>query len=292
MGSNVNGQAWPATMADLAADTALLHPDGGVRELYTAAVALWRGDTNESGGFDPRGGANGGSKSQKGSALALFMRVVAIGEEDSDKHTRSIVNAARYSIGIALRDGQGVTQDYETAVSVFEKGAVAGDGAATCELGIMKEGGQGCEVDVAAAVRLYTKAAELGNPGGYLRLGNLYQKGLGVDKSIERAVELYTLCVQTKNGQFQDDGKAFRNSAYNNLGTEKQNTDTDTYAKRAKGANESFHALQQVRPIKKDWALQRTSLRLLKTTLTRPKADSCKRDFNWASCSLDHQVAA
>jgi TPR repeat protein len=81
---------------------------------------------------------------------------------------------AQITLGVALRDGKGVTSDPAEALAWFRKAAEKNDPAALDHLGWMLEHGLGATADVADAAKRYRAAAEQGFAQGQWNLGRLY----------------------------------------------------------------------------------------------------------------------
>lgn len=101
--------------------------------------------------------------------------------------------AAQYDLGVMYAQGQGVAQDYATAVSWFGKAADQGNAAAQSALGFMYARGQGVPQDYAAAVSWLRKAAEQGDAGAQYNLGSMYDDGSGVPQDYVQAHKWYNL---------------------------------------------------------------------------------------------------
>jgi hypothetical protein len=77
-------------------------------------------------------------------------------------------------------NGQGVSQDYKTAVKWFTLAAEQGDAFAQFNLGNMYRRGDGVPQDYKTAVKWYTLAAEQGYASAQVNLGVMYDNGQGV----------------------------------------------------------------------------------------------------------------
>jgi TPR repeat protein len=76
--------------------------------------------------------------------------------------------------------GQGVPQDYKTAVKWYKLAAEQGDADAQYNLGVMYAEGKGVPQDYKTAVKWYRLAAEQGDADAQYNLGNAYVRGQGV----------------------------------------------------------------------------------------------------------------
>ena len=99
--------------------------------------------------------------------------------------------------GIAYLNGDGVEQDYERAMQIFQSAQEAGNKKAARYIGLMLEQGLGVEQDYAKAAELFASVAGSDNKSatgvvaaGY-ELGQLYEQGLGVEQDMEKAIALY-----------------------------------------------------------------------------------------------------
>jgi len=87
---------------------------------------------------------------------------------------------AQYLLGSMYGTGEGVPQDYKTAVKWYRLAAEQGETSAQYNLGVMYDNGQGIIQDYKTAVKLYRLAAERGNAGAQGNLGGMYGNGKGV----------------------------------------------------------------------------------------------------------------
>ena len=81
--------------------------------------------------------------------------------------------------------------DFETAVSLLQKAADAGDAPACFYLGLCYRNGWGVGQDLGKAADYFLKAAEQGLDGAQYELGAMYHLGTGVEKDLEAAAEWY-----------------------------------------------------------------------------------------------------
>jgi hypothetical protein len=107
-------------------------------------------------------------------------------------------STAMYNLGIIYANGQGVKQDYATTIKYYEKAAELGNVTAMYNLGIIYDNGQGVKQDYATAIKYYEKAAELGNATAMNNLGNIYKYGRGVKQDYKKAEEYYIKEANTK----------------------------------------------------------------------------------------------
>ena len=78
---------------------------------------------------------------------------------------------------------------YETALSIFQKLAKAGNANARFKIGIMYERGLGVKKDDADAYKWYLQAAKQGHAEAQLGVGLMYKRGRGVSKDDAEALK-------------------------------------------------------------------------------------------------------
>ncbi len=86
--------------------------------------------------------------------------------------------------------------DYETALSIWQPLAEAGDADSQYGLAMMYGNGFGVDMNDALAVKWYALAAEQGHAGAQCDLAVVYQNGWGVPVNEQEAVRLYTLAAE------------------------------------------------------------------------------------------------
>ena len=89
------------------------------------------------------------------------------------------------------QSGLGVPQEYGQAAKWFREAAEQGDPAAQFNLGVLYETGQGVPQNYAEAVKWYHAAAEQGEPQAQFNLGVFYETGQVVPQNYEEAVKWY-----------------------------------------------------------------------------------------------------
>ena len=105
---------------------------------------------------------------------------------------------AMNNLGNIYNYGRGVKQDYATAIKYYEKAAELGNAKAMNNLGIMYYQGEGVKQDYATALKYYEKAAELGDATAMNNLGSMYVNGRGVKQDYKKAQEYYIKEANTK----------------------------------------------------------------------------------------------
>ena len=111
---------------------------------------------------------------------------------------------AQYNLGVSYRDGQGVAQDFQEALTWFAKAADRGYSAAQFSTGLMYSDGQGVPADIAKAVTWFRKSADQDYPPAEFNMGVLYAAGMGVPRDLEQAVEWYRKAAESGLPQAQD----------------------------------------------------------------------------------------
>ena len=87
---------------------------------------------------------------------------------------------AQYYLAQMYRRGDGVLQDYKTAVKWYRLAAEQGDAVAQYNLALMYANGAGVLQDYKTAVKWYRLAAEQGDAEAQTNLGLMYAMGNGV----------------------------------------------------------------------------------------------------------------
>lgn len=123
-----------------------------------------------------------GPKDLKGQA-ALDYCMEHLDDESFDAYER---------IGSLYREGlDGITRDYQEAISWYKKGIDAGKAPSSAGLGYMYLNGFGIERDYEAAQILLERAAEQGDGTAMYLLGTMYELGTGVEKDDWTALSWY-----------------------------------------------------------------------------------------------------
>lgn len=91
------------------------------------------------------------------------------------------------AIGMMLKDGHLVSQDYEEASKMLSKAANLGDTVAQLELGYFYFKGLGVSLSNDKALQLYRRAAENGSANACFNIGLMYWKGEGIEADVESA---------------------------------------------------------------------------------------------------------
>ena len=96
-------------------------------------------------------------------------------------------------LGRLYRDGEGVEQNYTTAVSWFQRGCENDHTSSCYQLAMRYRSGEGVEKDDAEAVRLFQAACEDNHTWSCYRLGFHYQDGRGVQRDLAEAERAFRL---------------------------------------------------------------------------------------------------
>jgi TPR repeat protein len=102
---------------------------------------------------------------------------------------------AQYALGYFYRVGQGVKQDYASAVGWFKKAAKQGNVPAQTSLGIRYLMGQGVDKDYQLALMWLNKAADMGSTYAANELGYMYSAGDGVPADGKKAYKWYRVAA-------------------------------------------------------------------------------------------------
>jgi len=88
------------------------------------------------------------------------------------------------------------SNEYDTALAIWQPLADAGDAGSQYGLGMMYGNGFGVAMDDALALKWYGLAAEQGHSGAMCNLAVIHQNGWGVPLNEEEAVRLYSLAAE------------------------------------------------------------------------------------------------
>jgi uncharacterized protein len=113
------------------------------------------------------------------------------------------IASAQYNLGLMYDKGRGVPQDYKTAVKWYRLAVKQGYARAQYNLGVMYELGQGVSHDYKTAVKWYTLAAKQGDASAQYNLGVMYERGRGVPQNDKTAVKWYTLAAKQGDADAQ-----------------------------------------------------------------------------------------
>ena len=125
--------------------------------------------------------------------LAFLLLVVLSNLSYADDFTETLKLAeqgyarAQSNLGLMYVRGEGVQQDYKTAVMWYTKAAKQGDADAQDNLGRAYANGWGVPENDKTAVMWYTKAAEQGHARAQTVLGTMYANGEGVPENDVKA---------------------------------------------------------------------------------------------------------
>jgi TPR repeat protein len=109
-------------------------------------------------------------------AIALAMRVDLAVEIENNNQEHAIV---QYNLGVMYDNGEGVPQDYKTALKWWTLAAEQGNAKAQFNLGLMYENGDGVPQDDESAVKWYTLAAVQGDAKAQYNLCVMYAQRRG-----------------------------------------------------------------------------------------------------------------
>lgn len=118
-------------------------------------------------------------------AAELFETIVSQGDSDA------ITAAAQRNLAFMYKDGAGVSEDKNKAISLLEDAANNGNIDALIKAGLAHDDGGWANLNYDKAVSYYTQLADVDNTVGITCLGVMYEKGHGVEQNYSKAVELY-----------------------------------------------------------------------------------------------------
>jgi hypothetical protein len=98
---------------------------------------------------------------------------------------------AQYRLGVLYSLGQGVTQDYQRAASLFKSAADGNVAEAQYNIAVMYGEGLGIGRDPTQAVAWYRKAAGQGNANAAFNLGVAYSNGIGIQQNMDQAAQWF-----------------------------------------------------------------------------------------------------
>ena len=88
------------------------------------------------------------------------------------------------------------SNEYDTALAIWQPLADAGDAESQYGLGMMYGNGFGVAMDDALAIKWYGLAVEQGHAGALCNLAVMHQNGWGVPLNEEEAIRLYSLAAE------------------------------------------------------------------------------------------------
>ena len=154
----------------------------------------------------------------------------------------SLENAtAQNNLGMALRDGKGIKQNFNEAAKLFILSANSGNQYAQANLGLMYLDGLGVAQNNNKAAKYFKLSADQGNASAQTTLGYMYHLGLGMEVNFSKAIDLYSLAAnqgysiaQRNLGYIYKTGDRsgnFKNTTYAMMWFMLAETDNDKVAK-------------------------------------------------------------
>lgn len=110
---------------------------------------------------------------------------------------------AQFLLGLAYRSGEGVARDDEKAFQLFQEAATQDHNDAAFLIGLSFLRGRGADEDREAAGRWFKRAAETGHAGAQYHLGVAYLTGSGVPKDAGKALPWLAAAAQTGHAEAQ-----------------------------------------------------------------------------------------
>ena len=107
---------------------------------------------------------------------------------------------AQYRLGNIYKDGEGVPQNFDTALKWFWLSADQQYVYAQISLGRMYKLGKGVPIDGGIALILFRLAAEKGNADAQSLLGSLYQFGPNIKQDLVRSL-MWFIVSNNQNGK-------------------------------------------------------------------------------------------
>jgi TPR repeat protein len=151
--------------------------------LFGSAGASWSGDFEK--------GLNAYEKEDYSTALQEWVPLAQQGNAN-----------AQYRLALMYEIGDGVDQNYKTAVKWHKLAAEQGHVFAQSKLGFIFSGGgsgeyfEGVPLNYETAVKWYELAAKQGDLYAQVSLGEMYERGQGVTQNFETARKLYKLAAE------------------------------------------------------------------------------------------------
>ncbi|MEH6726130.1 MAG: hypothetical protein V7703_08215 [Hyphomicrobiales bacterium] len=109
----------------------------------------------------------------------------------------------QYNLGVIHYNGQGVPQDYKTAIKWYTLAAKQGHATAQYNIGLMYNKGRGVPKDDKTAVKWYRLAAKQGYADAQVNLGVMYDNGQGVTQDYKAAVKWFRLAAEQGHAKAQ-----------------------------------------------------------------------------------------
>jgi TPR repeat protein len=113
--------------------------------------------------------------------------------------------AAQFDLGVMYAQGDGVAQDFGSAIDWYRRSASQGYAMAQTNLGMMYAKGLGVPSDYTQAADWYRRAAIQGQALAQVDLGGMYERGLGVPHDPAQAVEWFRKAAVAGNPQGESD---------------------------------------------------------------------------------------
>ncbi|MCA9839559.1 MAG: sel1 repeat family protein [Trueperaceae bacterium] len=103
---------------------------------------------------------------------------------------------AAYYLGLMLRNGEGVSQNYAAAAEWYQKAVDGGYTAAYTNLAFLYIKGLGVDQDYHKALSLYVHATQQGDADAAANIAHMYQDGLGVEASLVEAYAWWLVAAE------------------------------------------------------------------------------------------------
>jgi len=114
---------------------------------------------------------------------------------------RAGISEGQYNLGVCYETGDGIEQNYESAVYWYSKAAEAGHPKAQYNLGVCLYNGFGADVNYEEAAKLFRLSAQQGDMYAQYNLGVCYYMGYGVEQNSVKAAEWLTKAAEQGHPQ-------------------------------------------------------------------------------------------
>lgn len=108
---------------------------------------------------------------------------------------------AQYLLGACYFEGLGCTQNFQEALTWYQKATEKGSAAASSQIGLIYAHALGVQKDPEKAFEYNKRAAELGDPDAQHNLGNAYLNGRGASRNPEEALKWFLKAVRSENSE-------------------------------------------------------------------------------------------
>ncbi|KAF9540315.1 hypothetical protein EC957_004393 [Mortierella hygrophila] len=111
--------------------------------------------------------------------------------------------SAQVALGNMYADGEGVLQDYQSAMDWYLKAANQGDPIGQRRVGFLYHRGLGISRSYSTALEWFIKAADQGDADAQYSVGVMYDRGDGVPQDFAKAMEWYRISANQEHARTQ-----------------------------------------------------------------------------------------